>query len=92
MGNPGYYFVNETSDLKFDKAGMVGMANSGQNSNGSQFFITLAAQPSLDGFYTVFGQVTQGMEVVQQLTHRDPQQGGTLPEADRINKVTIEVK
>ncbi len=92
MGNPGYFFVNEISDLKFDKAGVVGMANSGQNSNGSQFFITLAAQPSLDGFYTVFGQVTQGMDVVQQLTHRDPQQGGTLPEPDLINKVTIEVK
>ncbi len=92
MGNPGYFFVNEISDLKFDKAGVVGMANSGQNSNGSQFFITLAPQPSLDGSYTVFGQVTQGMDVVQQLTHRDPQQGGTLPEPDRINEITIEVK
>jgi len=92
IGNPGYFFVNEFSDLKFDKAGMLGLANSGANSNGSQFFITLAAQPSLDGAYTVFGQVIQGMDVVMQLTHRDPQQGGVLPEPDVINKVTIEVK
>ncbi len=92
LGNPGYYFVTEKNDLKFDKAGMVGMANSGANSNGSQFFITLAPQPSLDGGYTVFGQVIQGMDVVLKLTHRDPSQGGTLPEPDLINKVTIEVK
>ncbi len=92
IGNPGYFFNNETSDLKFDKAGVVGMANSGANSNGSQFFITLAAQPTLDGGYTVFGRVIQGMDVVNQLTPRNPQQGGTLPEPDVINKVTIEVK
>lgn len=92
IGNPGYFFNNEISDLKFDKAGVVGMANSGANSNGSQFFITFAAQPTLDGGYTVFGQVIQGMDVVNQLTLRDPKQGGTLPEPDVINKVTIEVK
>ncbi len=92
MGNPGYYFVIEKSDLSFDKAGMVGMANSGPNSNGSQFFITLSPQPSLNGGYTVFGQVIQGMDVVLKLTPRNPQPGGALPEPDLINKVTIEVK
>ncbi len=92
LGNPGYYFVTEHSDLKFDKAGMVGMANSGQNSNGSQFFITLSPQPGLDGSYTVFGQVIQGMDVVQKLTPRNPQPGAVLPEPDLINKVSIEVK
>ncbi len=92
IGNPGYFLVNEPNDLKFDKPGVVGLANSGANTNGSQFFITLAAQPDLDGKYTIFGQVIQGMDVVQKLTLRDPQQGGTLPVPDLINKVTIEVK
>jgi cyclophilin family peptidyl-prolyl cis-trans isomerase/protein-disulfide isomerase len=94
-GNPGYYFVNEINpDLKFDKAGVVGLANSGPNSNGSQFFITFGAQPHLDGSYTIFGQVTQGMDVVQKLTLIDASQsnGAPLPEPDKIIKVTIEVK
>ena len=71
---------------------MVGMANSGSGTNGSQFFITLAAQPSLDGKYTVFGKVTSGMDVVNQLTKRDPSAGGTLPQADKILSVTIAEK
>ncbi len=94
-GDPGYAFINEINpDLKFDKAGVVGMANSGPNSNGSQFFITYGAQPHLDGSYTVFGQVTQGMDVVQKLTPIDASasNGTALPEPDKIIKVTIEVK
>jgi len=92
-GSPGYAFINETgSGLKFDKEGVVGMANTGPNSNGSQFFITFSAQPHLDGNYTIFGQVIQGMDVAKALTVRDPSTGGTLPDPDKINKVTIEVK
>jgi len=89
---PGYLFKNETSDLKYDQAGVVGMANSGADRNGSQFFITLAATPNLDGGYTIFGRVIEGMDVVQSLTLRDPQSGGVLPEPDYILSVTIEEK
>jgi cyclophilin family peptidyl-prolyl cis-trans isomerase len=90
QGGPGYFFKNENSDLKFDRPGMVGMANSGADTNGSQFFITYAPQPQLDGAYTVFGQVIQGMEVVESLTARNPQQQLGLPPGDEILNVEIE--
>ncbi len=90
-GGPGYYFNNEiTPDLRFDQAGVVGMANSGPDTNGSQFFITYAPEPQLDGSYTIFGQVTAGMQVVESLTPRDPQQGSGLPPGDKILNVTIQ--
>lgn len=92
QGNPGYFFNNEISDLKFDKPGMVGMANSGTDMNGSQFFITFAPAQHLDGKYTIFGQVIQGMDVVENLTPRDPQQGNYLPPGDQILSVGIEEK
>ncbi len=91
-GTPGYAFKNEISDLKFDAPGVVGMANAGADSNGSQFFITYAAQPTLDGKYTVFGHVIQGMDVATSLTPRDPSQSGNLPPGDKILSVTIEEK
>lgn len=92
-GGPGYFFKNEISpDLKYDKAGVVGMANAGADSNGSQFFIIFAAQPQLDGNYTIFGQVISGMDVLQNLTPRDPSKNADLPPGDKINSVTIEVK
>jgi len=71
-GGPGYKFVNEDSDLMFDKAGVIAMANAGRDTNGSQFFITFGATPHLNGGYTVFGQVVEGMETVNALTRRDP--------------------
>jgi len=56
-GDPGYAFKNETSnDLKFDRPGRMAYANAGPNTNGSQFFITEVAYPSLNGGYTIFGQ------------------------------------
>ncbi len=92
-GTPGYAFKNEiSSDLKFDEAGVVGMANAGADSNGSQFFITYAAQPKLDGKYTIFGHVIQGMDVVNMLTPRDPSQNADLPPGDKILSVTIDEK
>jgi cyclophilin family peptidyl-prolyl cis-trans isomerase len=92
-GTPGYAFENEISDdLKFDAAGVVGMANAGADSNGSQFFITYSAQPTLDGKYTIFGHVLQGMDVVKNLTPRDPSQSAELPPGDKILSVTIEEK
>ena len=67
IGNDGagFTFADEIVDeLRHDKAGVLSMANSGANSNESQFFITLNAQPSLDGLHTVFGEVMEGMDVV----------------------------
>lgn len=90
-GTPGYAFKNEISpDLEFDGPGVVGMANAGADSNGSQFFITYSAQPRLDGGYTVFGKVIQGMDVATSLTPRNPADNTELPPGDKILSVTIE--
>ena len=93
MGGPGYKFVNEIDPaLTFDKPGLVAMANAGPDTNGSQFFITYAALPSLNGGYTIFGRVTSGMEVVTGLTPRDPSQNPTAPPGDAITTVEITEK
>lgn len=92
-GGPGYAFKNEIDPtLKFDREGILAMANAGADSNGSQFFITLAPASNLDGSYTIFGQVIEGMDVVKSLTVRDPSQNADLPPGDLIVKVTIEEK
>ena len=90
-GGPGYEFVNENSDLTFDKDGVVAMANAGPDTNGSQFFITYGPQEFLNGGYTIFGQVVEGMDVVNALTRRDPEQNPAF-EGDAIETITITEK
>ncbi|HEY9075178.1 MAG TPA: peptidylprolyl isomerase [Anaerolineaceae bacterium] len=90
-GGPGYKFKNEDNDLKFDKAGVVAMANAGRDTNGSQFFITFGPTPALNGGYTIFGQVTSGMDVVNGIKRRDPEKNPTFL-GDAIASVTITEK
>jgi cyclophilin family peptidyl-prolyl cis-trans isomerase len=87
-GGPGYQFVNEDSDLTFDKPGVLAMANAGRDTNGSQFFITFDATPQLNGDYTIFGQVIEGMDVVNGIARRDPLQSPNYV-GDAIETVTI---
>ena len=87
-GGPGYKFQNENSDLTFDKAGVVAMANAGPNTNGSQFFVTFSPQEYLNGGYTIFGQVIEGMDVVLDIRLRDPQQSPNFV-GDAIESITI---
>lgn len=71
-GGPGYKFEDEIDpSLKFDKPGKLAMANAGPNTNGSQFFITEAATPWLNGNHTIFGQVISGMELVKKIARTE---------------------
>jgi cyclophilin family peptidyl-prolyl cis-trans isomerase len=89
MGGPGYEFEDEISpDLSFDRAGLLAMANSGPNTNGSQFFITYVPTPHLNGLHTIFGEVTEGMDVVEGITRRDPNQNPDF-QGDAIETITI---
>jgi peptidylprolyl isomerase len=90
-GGPGYTIKDEyTPETKFDRPGLVAMARtSAPNSAGSQFFITTGAAPWLDGQYTLFGEVTEGQDIVQGIPLRDPQQNPTTP-GEQIVKITID--
>jgi len=88
---PGYTFVNETdNDLSFDSAGVLGMANAGVDTNGSQFFITLGPATDLDGGYTIFGEVADdSMAVLDEIAIRDPQTAVGFDSATIIYGVQI---
>jgi len=68
-GGPGYQFANENTNANFNKPGVLAMANAGPNTNGSQFFITVAPTPTLEGNYNVFGQVISGQEVADKISN-----------------------
>lgn len=80
-GGPGYRFEDEVSNnpLKHER-GVISMANAGPNTNGSQFFITHAPQPHLNGRHTVFGKVVSGLEVVDKIRQGDKIQSVTIHE------------
>src|SRR5438270_5992314 len=91
IGDPGYKFKNETSpDLLFDRPGRLAYANSGPDTNGSQFFVTEVAYPSLNGGYTIFGQCDDpSVELVKKIA-RMPRNGNDRPnDPPKISKVTI---
>lgn len=91
LGNPGYLFETEfASGLDFSQAGMLALDNDGMNTNGSRFFITLGPQPDLNGQYTIFGQVIQGMDLLYYLSVRNPTADEILPPGDELISVTIE--
>jgi cyclophilin family peptidyl-prolyl cis-trans isomerase len=90
-GGPGYEFANEMNNLTFDKAGVVAMANAGRNTNGSQFFIMFGPYGLSESDYTIFGQVISGMEVVNGITRRDPNQNPNFV-GDAIESITITEK
>lgn len=91
IGGPGYKFEDETKPTdKFDKPGILAMANAGPNTNGSQFFVTTVPTPWLNGRHTIFGEVTSGMDVIKKI-EAAPTGPMDRPKTEiKIESITIE--
>ena len=92
FGGPGYKFEDETkgSPHSFDKSGKLAMANAGPNTNGSQFFITVAPTPWLTGNHTIFGEVVEGQDVADKISNL-PRNAQDKPNPEvKVNAVRIE--
>ncbi len=93
MGGPGYMIPNEVNpELSHQEAGVVAMANSGPDTNGSQWYVTLGDASFLDGSYTIFGRVVEGLESVEAISPRDPSVDPQAPPGDKIKTVVIEIE
>ena len=92
MGGPGYQFADETkgSPHKFDKPGKLAMANAGPNTNGSQFFITVAPTTWLTGNHTIFGEIVEGQDVVNKITQVQRDRSDKPTKDIVLNSVKIE--
>ena len=92
FGGPGYQFEDETkgSPHRFDKAGKLAMANAGPNTNGSQFFITVASTEWLTGKHTIFGEVVEGYDIVEKIS-RAPRNKQDRPHKDVVVK-TVKIE
>jgi peptidyl-prolyl cis-trans isomerase A (cyclophilin A) len=90
-GGPGYKFKDEfQSGRRFDRKGLLAMANAGPNTNGSQFFITVVPTPWLDNKHTIFGEVVKGQDIADRIANEIPKGPGDRPRTDvKINKLTI---
>ena len=91
-GNPGYKYAGEfNDDIKHTQGGLLSMANSGPNTDGSQFFLTFKATPWLDGKHTIFGEVVQGMDVLESIEKLGSRNGKTSEDVAIVN-ATISVQ
>lgn len=91
IGGPGFRFEDEFSpNDNFDKPGILAMANSGPNTNGSQFFITVKPTPWLNRHHTIFGEVTEGMDVVNQIVNAERDSQDKPRKEIKIEKISIE--